>query len=97
VALRPPVAVPQEPERADRCGQVDVPGYLFHGKTRQPFVAYFSFGRSFKRGAKLAGLPEAFTFHQLRHAYATACLAHGVQIHELSKWMGHGSVDVTEN
>jgi integrase len=72
-----------------------VDGYLFHGSGRLPYVGYAPFGRTFKRAAQKAGLPGAFAFHQLRHAYATAALEHGVQIHELSEWMGHGSVDVT--
>lgn len=72
-----------------------IDGYLFKGSGRLPYVGYGPFGRAFKRAAIKAGLPEAFTFHQLRHAYATACLAHGVQLHELSEWMGHNSMDTT--
>lgn len=71
-----------------------IDGYLFRGAGRLPYVGYATFGRSFKRAAQKAGLPDAYTFHQLRHSYASACLANGVQIHELSKWLGHGSVDV---
>lgn len=72
-----------------------IDGYLFKGHGQQPYVGYATFGRSFKLAAGKAGLPAAYSFHQLRHAYATAALEHGVQIHELSEWMGHGSVDVT--
>jgi site-specific recombinase XerD len=45
--------------------------------------------------AKTSGcLP--FGPHSLRHYFATQCLAKGVEIHRLSKILGHSSVAVTE-
>lgn len=72
-----------------------VSGYVFAGAGRQPYVASSTFRKSFAQAVAGAGLPASFTFHQFRHAYATACLANGVQIHELSRWLGHASITVT--
>ncbi len=49
----------------------------------------------FMREAKLAGLPASFTPHDLRHCYASACLAGGVPITDLSRWLGHRDINLT--
>lgn len=49
----------------------------------------------FSRAAKAAGLPEGFRPHDLRHAYASACLSSGVAISDLSHWLGHASIQTT--
>lgn len=45
------------------------------------------FSRTFRRIAKLAGIP--FTFHRLRHTFATNLLAAGVDIITVSSLLGH--------
>jgi len=45
--------------------------------------------------AKLAGLPASFTPHDLRHCYASACLAGGIPITDLSRWLGHRDINLT--
>lgn len=49
----------------------------------------------FRKAAKAAGLPGGFRPHDLRHAYASACLSSGVAISDLSHWLGHRSIAVT--
>lgn len=45
--------------------------------------------------AKEAGIPEGFTPHSLRHAYASAMLERGVNITELATFLGHKDINVT--
>jgi len=42
-----------------------------------------------------AGLPEEFIPHALRHCYASNALANGIPITEVSRWLGHKSIEVT--
>ncbi|NEB22133.1 tyrosine-type recombinase/integrase [Streptomyces coelicoflavus] len=46
----------------------------------------------------VAGLPTALRFHDLRHTYASIMAAVGgeVTVYDISKWMGHSSISVTE-
>lgn len=50
--------------------------------------------RQFKAFLSRAGLPE-IRFHDLRHTYATRSLADGMNLHTLSRRMGHSSITVT--
>ena len=47
------------------------------------------------RIASAAGIPDGFTPHSLRHAYASAMLARGVQITELAHFLGHKDINTT--
>lgn len=46
----------------------------------------------------VAGLPTALRWHDLRHTYASLMAAVGgdVTVYDISKWMGHSSISVTE-
>jgi integrase len=66
-----------------------IPG---NGKLFQRYgTVYFRF----MRAAGVAGIAEGFTPHSLRHAYASAMLARGVQITELAHFLGHRDINVT--
>jgi len=54
------------------------------------FAAYF-----FKPALRELGLP-AVRWHDLRHFYASACAAAGIDIRKVSRWMGHASVNTTD-
>lgn len=73
--------------------------YLFVNRSRQNLPAGPWFRQSIWAAAlKTAGFPEkSIKPHWLRHLFASTALAAGVQIHELSAWMGHASVQVTLN
>ncbi|MDX3522050.1 site-specific integrase [Streptomyces scabiei] len=49
-----------------------------------------------RKGA--AGIPRALRWHDLRHTYASIMAAVGgdVTVYDISKWMGHSSISVTE-
>jgi integrase len=49
----------------------------------------------FMRSAKAVGLPEGFHPHALRHAYASALLAAGVSLFEVSQFLGHRDIRFT--
>ena len=48
----------------------------------------------YKRVLRLAGV-QSYTFHTLRHTFATRCVENGVDIKSLSEIMGHSNVTVT--
>jgi integrase len=50
---------------------------------------------AFLKQRTAAGLPASFTPHDLRHCYASACLAGGVPITDLSRWLGHRDINLT--
>ncbi len=54
-----------------------------------------SYQEDFQRAAARAGLPPEFIPHSLRHLYASAALAEGIPITEVSRWLGHKSIEVT--
>ncbi len=49
----------------------------------------------FERASGKAGLPPEFIPHSLRHCFASISLAHGIPITEVSRWLGHKSIEVT--
>jgi integrase len=72
-------------------------GPLMPGTNGKLFKRYqVMFGR-FKNAARAAGIAEGFTPHSLRHAYASAMLARGVQITELAHFLGHRDINMTHN
>jgi len=54
-----------------------------------------TYQEDFARAAAEAGLPQEFIPHALRHCYASVALAHGIPITEVSRWLGHKSIEVT--
>jgi integrase len=69
-------------------------GYLFQGR-KYKLVVRRSYQEDFQRTAAGAGLPPEFIPHSLRHFYASTALAKGIPITEVSRWLGHGSIEVT--
>jgi integrase len=69
-------------------------GYLFQGR-KHKLVVRRSYQQDFQRAADRAGLPPEFIPHSLRHLYASTALAEGIPITEVSRWLGHKSIEVT--
>jgi integrase len=69
-------------------------GYLFRGR-RHKHVTRRTYNEDFERAAGKAGLPPEFIPHTLRHCFASISLAHGIPITEVSRWLGHKSIEVT--
>jgi integrase len=69
-------------------------GYLFRGRKHE-FVKYASYYEAFIKSRDNAGLPDAFTPHDLRHVFASVALSNNVPITDVSRWLGHRSVDLT--
>ena len=68
------------------------------GKGTMPTAS--TYGYHFKKACRLAGLIDVdgkaeYTPRSLRHFFASIALAHGVPIHEVSRWLGHRSVKTT--
>jgi len=51
--------------------------------------------RKFKTYAKKAKLQEEYTFHSLRHGFATRLLESGVPINQVSLLLGHANIATT--
>ena len=69
-------------------------GYLFQGR-RHKHVTRRTYQEDFARAAGKAALPPEFIPHSLRHCYASTALANGIPITEVSRWLGHKSIEVT--
>jgi integrase len=54
-----------------------------------------SFRETFSHRAGLIGLPASFTPHDLRHVFASVALANGIPVTDVSRYLGHRSVDLT--
>lgn len=52
--------------------------------------------RSLKAVAEMAEIPKRVTFHTSRHTFATRALRKGIQLHLVSKLLGHKSIRETE-
>lgn len=50
----------------------------------------------YKRQLSNCGLPE-YTFHTIRHTFATRCVEEGIDIKALSEILGHSNVKITMN
>lgn len=51
--------------------------------------------RGFKKYCKLAKLPEFYTFHSLRHGFATRCLESGMPLNQVQMLLGHDNIATT--
>ena len=98
--------VPLKHRKAGEHRDVPVPSWLCEMVRDMPegplipgngklFQRYGTIYFRFMRAAEVAGIPEGFTPHSLRHAYASAMLARGVQITELAHFIGHRDINVT--
>jgi Phage integrase family len=69
-------------------------GYLFSGR-RSAFVAESTFDTAWNAAKQAAGMPADFRFHDLRHTYASHMLAASIPVTDVSRWLGHKSIEVT--
>jgi integrase len=54
-----------------------------------------SLERKFKKYANKAGLNPDYTFHSLRHGFATRSLEHGIPLNQIQIAMGHSDIKTT--
>ena len=99
----------REPLKHRKAGEyrdVPVPSWLWEMVEDMPvgpltpgngklFQRYGTVYFRFMRATEVAGIPDGFTPHSLRHAFASAMLARGVQITELAHFLGHRDINVT--
>lgn len=69
-------------------------GYLFRGNTK-PLPLYRVFLDKFNTARKAAGIPDGFHPHSLRHVFASITLAAGVPVTDVSRFLGHKSIQLT--
>lgn len=51
--------------------------------------------RKFKKYSKQIGLPDYYTFHSLRHGFATRCLESGIPLNQVQVLLGHSNLSTT--
>ena len=51
--------------------------------------------RKFKKYCKRAKLNDKYTFHSLRHGFATRCLESGIPINQVQMLLGHSNISTT--
>lgn len=59
-----------------------------HGEGRLFSIKYRRYLERFHKAAKVAGLPDNFIPHQLRHGFATTLLAKNMPLTDVSRWLG---------
>lgn len=69
--------------------------YILTGKTDK-YIEPRTMENKFKTCLKKCGLCD-YNFHQLRHRFATYCIAVGFEIKSLSEILGHSNVNITLN
>ncbi len=69
-------------------------GYLFQGRL-QKLVVRNSYQQNFRRAVRKADLPGQFVPHSLRHHFASVALAEGIPITDVSRWLGHKTIEIT--
>jgi len=51
--------------------------------------------RNFKKYSKKANLNPSYTFHSLRHGFATRCLESGMPLNQVQVLLGHSNISTT--
>jgi integrase len=69
--------------------------YVFTNREGSPLRSD-TISHQFKRALRKNKLPEALHFHSLRHSFASVLVQKGTPIYQVSKLLGHSSVQVTE-
>jgi integrase len=98
--------LPLKHRKAGEYRDVPVPSWLWEMVRDMPdgplspgngrlFHQYGTILFRFTHAAEIAGIADGFTPHSLRHAFASAMLARGVQITELAHFLGHRDINVT--
>lgn len=75
--------------------QKDVTAYVISGG-KNPWAEPRTIQYRFKNILKRCNI-EYFNFHMLRHAFATRCVAMGLDVKSLSEILGHSSIQITLN
>lgn len=64
------------------------------GRSGGPLFGNFV-GEEFREQRKRAGLPKRFTFHTLRHTFASWLVTEGVPLRHVQEYLGHASIQTT--
>jgi integrase len=62
-----------------------------------PLMRPWRFRAAWRTGANNAGLPKTFRPHDLRHTWTSVMLASGIPITDVSRWLGHRSIQLTHS
>jgi integrase len=78
---------------------IPIPQFVLDARPRNfqgfPPCSHRAYSAWFNRARDRAGIGKHFTPHSLRHQFASACLAGGIPITDVSKWLGHRNIQTT--
>jgi integrase len=89
---------PLKHRKAGDYRDIPLPAYVAEGMNDwQGFekISRPTYNRAWRTAAAAAGLPTTFTPHTLRHTYASVALHQGIPITEVSRFLGHQSIEIT--
>ena len=69
--------------------------WLFEGQYGNQYSST-SIGRVFKKALAKAGVSNHYTFHSLRHSFATHLLNNGANLRQIQQLLGHSNIKTTE-
>lgn len=64
---------------------------------KEKFIEPRNYQNTFKEILKKSKIGSKYTFHILRHTFATNCIEVGMDVKSLSEMLGHSSVEITLN
>ena len=71
-------------------------GYLFYARSKDEHILTSrSVDNAFNKYKAIAGLPEFYTIHTLRHCFATHLLESGVEVCQIKELLGHTFIQTT--
>lgn len=73
--------------------KADTADLVFHDNGQEIYPVKLQ--RAFKRACKIAGI-EDFRFHDLRHTFASYLRQRGIDLHTISKLLGHRDIRMTQ-
>lgn len=70
-------------------------GFLFPSEINSSHINYNTINAHLKNISKQIGLDSSFTFHNLRHSFATEFIRKGGDMWELKSILGHSTINIT--
>lgn len=81
--------------RVPKILNVNQKNYVFVKSDNKTFTKDYV-SKAFKKAVRKAGLSELYTFHGLRHSFASNLVNKGVSLYQVQKLLGHTNISTTQ-